>query len=74
MKKYYDKMLHILGTFSALVWLNKVFLPVGALIIVLLLCVGKTAWNYVSDNSYRPFGDWLANGIGIGLWLIHNKV
>jgi len=74
LKNHYDKLLHVLGAFTVLIWLNKVFLPVGALIILFLLCVGKTALNYMSDKTYKPFGDWIANIIGFGLWLIYYRV
>lgn len=64
----YDKLLHILGSFTALLWLSKFIHPVISIIIVLLLCVLKTIWNYTSDDSCKLVGDWLANAIGFVLW------
>ncbi len=64
----YDKLLHILGSFTALLWLSKFIHPVGSIISVLLLCISKAILNYNSDDSYKPVGDWLANLIGFVLW------
>lgn len=67
----YDKLLYVLGSFTALLWLNKFIHPVGSIIIVLLLCILKTIWNYkASDDPYNPAGDWLANLIGFSLWIL----
>ena len=66
----YDKLLHILGAFTALLWLSKIIHPAISIIIVLLLCILKTIWNYASDDSYKPVGDWLANLAGFGLWVL----
>jgi len=41
-----------------------------AVIIILILCTGKTVWNYYNDKSYKPYGDWIANAIGFGLWIL----
>ena len=65
----YDKLLHILGSFVALLWLSKIIHPVGSIIIVLLLCILKTIGNYKKDDTYNPAGDWLSNAIGFGLCL-----
>lgn len=64
----YDKLLHILGAFTALLWLSKIIHPAISIIIVLLLCILRTIWHYASDDSYKPVGDWLANAIGFVLW------
>lgn len=65
----YDKLLHVLGSFTALLWLNKFINPIASIIIVLVLCVLRTIQHYkASDASYNPAGDWLANAIGFVLW------
>ncbi|KKL90295.1 hypothetical protein LCGC14_1906090, partial [marine sediment metagenome] len=67
----YDKLLHILGSFTALLWLSKFIHPIISIIIVLLLSILKTIWNHTSDDSYKPTGDWLANAIGFVLWRLY---
>ncbi|KKN62422.1 hypothetical protein LCGC14_0512190 [marine sediment metagenome] len=67
----YDKLLHILGAFTALLWLSKFTHSAISIIIVLLLCILKTIWNHASDDSYKPMGDWLANAIGFVLWRLY---
>lgn len=64
----YDKLLHLCGSFTALVWLCK-FLPrwIG-FSIVFFLCISKTIWNFSKCGKYNPLGDWLANTLGFILW------
>ncbi len=66
----YDKLLHILGSFAALLWLSKVLSELTVIILVLILCTAKTIWNYAKDKRYSPIGDWLANAIGFTLWYL----
>ena len=67
MKNYYDKLLHVAGTFTAMAFLT-LFIPCGfAIGIVLVLQLGKTWWNF-KDWTYCWLGDWLANIIGYALF------
>lgn len=74
LKKYYDKLLHITGSFMALIWLARMVPVLFALLIVVSLCVLKTIWNYKSDSAYKPYRDWIANFIGIGLWRLYETI
>lgn len=67
----YDKILHIACSFTTLVWLDKVMSKPVALGIVVSLCILKTVWNYYRDSTYKPLGDWIANLIGFGLWMLY---
>jgi hypothetical protein len=64
----YDKLLHVLGSFTALVWLDKILSPMVSIIIVISLCCIKTKWNYRKYKLYNPIGDWVANLIGFALF------
>ncbi len=71
LKANYDKLLHFAGSFTALVWLSKIAPKPAAFVVVLILCLLKTIWNYRCSSRYNPIGDWLANMIGFGLWYIY---
>lgn len=73
----YDKLLHVTGSFMVLVWLSKILTSVHTICIVLGLCCVKTLWNYVADSRCcrqtsrsSILGDWIANGLGFGLWIL----
>jgi len=66
--KYYDKYLHILGTFTAMVF-ALLWLETGqAVVLICTLQAVKTMWNISLDKTYRPWGDWLANAGGYALY------
>ena len=60
--KHYDKLLHILGTFTAMIWLLRIPGIRGdqAFGIVFFLQLLKTYINY-RDTEYSHWGDWVAN-------------
>jgi len=64
---HYDKLLHALGTFFAYMWLVKAMDWRCVVISVVLLQVLKAVWNYALNPDYRPWGDFIANGVG---WLL----
>ena len=71
LKQHYDKLLHVLGTFTVMCFLC-VWIPWNvAIAIVLFLQAGKAYWNFQADNLYHPAGDMLANVIGYGLYWLY---
>lgn len=79
----YDKLLHILGVFTALLWINRLWcnLPytdvvlfsgktLAPVMIVMVLCCLKTIRNHLKNDTYNPVGDWFANSVGYVLWFV----
>lgn len=65
MKQHRDKLLHILVTFTLMVFLERLGFFIGyAFWIVVILQWGKVFYNRRQDSSYRMTGDWVANIIG----------
>jgi hypothetical protein len=70
LKRNYDKLLHVLGLFVAMLWLDR-FLPIiFALLIVLCLCLAKSAWNQYENRQHGHFGDWISNITGLLMYAI----
>jgi len=71
LQKNYDKLLHILGTFTAMAF-ACLWLETGqAVVLVFTLQVVKTMWNVDRDKTYKPHGDWLANAGGYALYTLY---
>jgi len=71
LQKNYDKLLHIAWTFVLMAFAD-IWLPAGnAVMLVFTLQMVKTIWNYSKDATYRPYGDWLANMAGYGLYTLY---
>lgn len=71
---FYDKILHVVCTFFAIVWMVKLGCPKTSIfIIVFVLQLIKTFIDRFENCRYKPYGDWIANGIGwfVSLLYLH---
>ena len=71
LKPHYCKLLHTLGTFTAMCFLCASLPWSTAVGIAILLQGFKVYRNYKADNLYHPAGDLLANVIGFGLYWLY---
>ncbi len=71
LKNNYDKLLHILGTFTVMCFLCAWFSWHTSAGIMMFMQAGKMLWNHQVEKTYRPAGDLLANAIGFGLYALY---
>lgn len=68
LKQHYDKLLHVSVTFMMMALLCKMLPAHAALATTLMAQLAKTALNRVTDDTYKPWGDWLANAAGYAVY------
>ena len=74
LKLHYDKLLHVLGTFTAMCFLRVAFPWYCAVMVVFGLQLIKVWLNYRADELYHPAGDMVANMAGYGLYWIYSML
>jgi len=75
LKANYDKLLHLLGVFTLMIWYTLYLTVLGSAIIVFVMCGAKMVLNfamgYLIGKKYNPIGDWIFNIAGFGLWMLY---
>jgi len=74
LKRHYDKLLHVTVTFVLMVFFMKWVSAFWAVWFVAILQGGKVDRNRSMSDTYKPWGDLLANGVGYMLVLAYIKL